>query len=375
MLYGVDIDLKAVCIACQTFALSAIRYFEQSARFPSFFNLNLKLGNTLISPVTTSRRANLANEHSQAIGKMVKLREEAKSLAVNDKAYGRLAELLKTIDEIKLPIVRGLVQDKVTPVLGDSTEDLRPFCWELEFPEVFFESDGTLRASPGFDVVIGNPPWEAIKYHDSEFLGAIGAADLDLEKLVAKIVSASRPSKSVQTVTALARAEPGNGQVQVEVVTPAGLQRPSEKRFGALVHAVLATIDLVATPEMIRQTVSVSARLVDATDQEKEAAVMTVAATLKHPIMMQAAVAARDGEVQRETPIILRRADGTLAEGIVDLAFPENNSGSPRWTVVDFKTGPEFEANRSEYAKQVSLYADAIEKATNLPTRGILLVI
>jgi ATP-dependent helicase/nuclease subunit A len=189
------------------------------------------------------------------------------------------------------------------------------------------------------------------------------------------IVSASRPSKSVQTVTALARAEPGNGQVQVEVVTPAGLQRPSEKRFGALVHAVLATIDLVATPEMIRQTVSVSARLVDATDQEKEAAVMTVAATLKHPIMMQAAVAARDGEVQRETPIILRRADGTLAEGIVDLAFPENNSGSPRWTVVDFKTGPEFEANRSEYAKQVSLYADAIEKATNLPTRGILLVI
>jgi Rad3-related DNA helicase len=209
----------------------------------------------------------------------------------------------------------------------------------------------------------------------SEFLGAIGAADLDLEKLVAKIVSASRPSKSVQTVTALARAEPGNGQVQVEVVTPAGLQRPSEKRFGALVHAVLATIDLVATPEVIRQTVSVSARLVDATDQEKEAAVMTVAATLKHPIMMQAAVAARDGEVQRETPIILRRADGTLAEGIVDLAFPENNSGSPRWTVVDFKTGPEFEANRSEYAKQVSLYADAIEKATNLPTRGILLVI
>jgi hypothetical protein len=186
MLYGVDIDLKAVCIACQTFALSAIRYFEQSARFPSFFNLNLKLGNALISPVTTSRRANLANEHSQAIGKMVKLREEAKSLAVNDKAYGRLAELLKTIDEIKLPIVRGLVQDKVTPVLGDSTEDLRPFCWELEFPEVFFESDGTLRASPGFDVVIGNPPWEAIKYHDSEFLGAIGAADLDLEKLVAK---------------------------------------------------------------------------------------------------------------------------------------------------------------------------------------------
>ena len=47
----------------------------------------------------------------------------------------------------------------------------------------------------------------------------------------------------------------------------------------------------------------------------------------------------------------------------------------PHWTVVDFKTGREFEANRSEYAKQVSLYATAIETATKLPTRGVLLVI
>jgi ATP-dependent exoDNAse (exonuclease V) beta subunit len=43
--------------------------------------------------------------------------------------------------------------------------------------------------------------------------------------------------------------------------------------------------------------------------------------------------------------------------------------------VVDFKTGREFEANRSEYTKQVSLYANAIEKATSLQTTGILLVI
>jgi ATP-dependent exoDNAse (exonuclease V) beta subunit len=189
------------------------------------------------------------------------------------------------------------------------------------------------------------------------------------------IASASRPSKSVQTVTRLAHAEPREGQVQVEVVTPVELERPSGKRFGALVHAVLATIELDAAPEMIRQSVSVSARQVDATDDEIEAAITTVTATLKHPLMIRAAVAARDAEVRRETPIILKQHDGSLAEGVVDLAFRENNSGSVHWTVVDFKTGREFEANRSEYAKQVSLYADAIERATNLPTRGILLVI
>jgi hypothetical protein len=38
---------------------------------------------------------------------------------------------------------------------------LRPFHWELEFPTVFFETDGTPRSSAhrGFDAVLGNPPY------------------------------------------------------------------------------------------------------------------------------------------------------------------------------------------------------------------------
>ena len=39
----------------------------------------------------------------------------------------------------------------------------RLFHWELEYPEVFFEADGRRRARPGFDAVIGNPPWEMIR--------------------------------------------------------------------------------------------------------------------------------------------------------------------------------------------------------------------
>jgi type I restriction-modification system DNA methylase subunit len=35
------------------------------------------------------------------------------------------------------------------------------FHWELEFPEIFFES-GKVRENPGWDAVIGNPPWEKI---------------------------------------------------------------------------------------------------------------------------------------------------------------------------------------------------------------------
>lgn len=39
----------------------------------------------------------------------------------------------------------------------------RLFHWELEFPEVFFAETGTRRDNPGFDAVIGNPPWEMVR--------------------------------------------------------------------------------------------------------------------------------------------------------------------------------------------------------------------
>ncbi len=35
----------------------------------------------------------------------------------------------------------------------------RFFHWELEFPAVFFNEDGSPKDNPGFDAVVGNPPW------------------------------------------------------------------------------------------------------------------------------------------------------------------------------------------------------------------------
>src|SRR5262249_49942218 len=44
----------------------------------------------------------------------------------------------------------------------------RLFHWEIEFPEVFFEADGRRRPRPGFDAVIGNPPWDMIRADTGE---------------------------------------------------------------------------------------------------------------------------------------------------------------------------------------------------------------
>jgi len=41
------------------------------------------------------------------------------------------------------------------------------FHWEFEFPTVFAEDD------PGFDVVLGNPPWERIKLQEQEFFAGV----------------------------------------------------------------------------------------------------------------------------------------------------------------------------------------------------------
>jgi ATP-dependent exoDNAse (exonuclease V) beta subunit len=71
---------------------------------------------------------------------------------------------------------------------------------------------------------------------------------------------------------------------------------------------------------------------------------------------------------------MLRLDDGTLAEGVVDLAFRERDA-KRCWCVVDFKTDQELGPRRARYAAQVRLYAQAVAGATGESARGVLLTI
>src|SRR5262249_6698853 len=69
----------------------------------------------------------------------------------------------------------------------------------------------------------------------------------------AAIASGSRPSLTVQTATAYA-AESTSEATAVELLElPRAAARPAGPRFGALVHAVLATAPLNASPDAIRR--------------------------------------------------------------------------------------------------------------------------
>jgi ATP-dependent exoDNAse (exonuclease V) beta subunit len=91
--------------------------------------------------------------------------------------------------------------------------------------------------------------------------------------------------------------------------------------------------------------------------------------------MRRAATAARVGGLRREAPVLLRLPDRTVAEGVVDLAFREDTSDGPVWTVVDFKTDREASNRKAENERQVGLYASAISKASGEPAHGWLLVV
>ncbi len=142
--------------------------------------------------------------------------------------------------------------------------------------------------------------------------------------------------------------------------------RPAGRRFGTLVHAALAELPLRATDAQVHQGVRMSARALGSAEEEISAAVDAVAAALRHPLLRRAAVSPR---VCREMPVTLRREDGALVEGVVDLAFVEDGT----WCVVDFKTDAELEERRAAHEAQVSLYVEAIALATGQPARGILL--
>lgn len=66
-----------------------------------------------------------------------------------------LEEILK--DEERLKEEYKFIKERATEI--SKSQPPKVFNWEIEFPEVFFDEDGTLKENPGFDCVVGNPPY------------------------------------------------------------------------------------------------------------------------------------------------------------------------------------------------------------------------
>ena len=184
------------------------------------------------------------------------------------------------------------------------------------------------------------------------------------------LLQAITPSLQTRSVTEASKLEllGGTLPVAIERTSIDRIARPNGRRFGSLVHAVLAAIELRGDDAHLRAVAINQARLIDASSEEVDAAVLSVRAALTHPLMQRAAAATI---LRREIPIVLDTPE-LMLEGIIDLAFADADG----WVVVDYKTDPELVPEvRAPYEAQVRTYATAITAATSLPASAALLLV
>ena len=154
--------------------------------------------------------------------------------------------------------------------------------------------------------------------------------------------------------------------VRIERTGVDRVTRPGGKRFGVLVHAILAEIALEASRGAIERMASVQGRVLGASREEVTAATEAVAVALEHPVLTAARRARR---VWREAPVSTRDPDGAITEGVIDLVY-EDDGGI---VVVDFKTDQEIDRHLGAYARQVAMYGDAVARVLAKPARCVLL--
>ncbi len=189
----------------------------------------------------------------------------------------------------------------------------------------------------------------------------------------------ARPALVVTTATRAAETElpllkPERAEeVSIEVVDRTA-RRPTGKGFGTLVHEVLATTEFDADREQVHARAATLGRVFGNTEEEVVAATDAVSQALTHPLLRQAAASVKkQGLALRESPIVLRTEEGSLIEGVMDLAF--RSGPEAPWTVVDFKTDVRTDIRQEEYRRQVALYAEALGQASGAEARGVLLYV
>ncbi len=211
-IYGVDLNPLAVELAKLSLWLATVA----KGKPLSFLDHHLRCGNSLIGaklkdlgylPVKKSKKKKEPSEdqlsfiqeewfkqdvwHFLKLEKEIELKESITKKAIDEK-YSLLATLEKgrekykkiadlwtssyfgnlmydsvyraTVEGIRDETKRKLSEKAHKDIFnkaGKTANEKRFFHWELEFPEIFFDEYGRQKDNPGFDAVIGNPPYGA----------------------------------------------------------------------------------------------------------------------------------------------------------------------------------------------------------------------
>lgn len=177
-LYGVDLDPQAAEIAVVNLMMRAMERRYGDKRLPLILNQNVKVGNSLIGlrpddPRMAKYAARLAELH--------RLRADLIRIPHTLPAHDQIiADLKRTTEALTFTLTPEIGSHFSTVGTTDEVQQLiHPFCWGVEFPEVFYDEHGQLLDNPGFTVIFGNPPWEILKPDLREFYAQF---DPDIEQ-------------------------------------------------------------------------------------------------------------------------------------------------------------------------------------------------
>lgn len=178
-LYGIDLDGQATEIGAVNLMLQALKRGE---KLPLILEENIKTGNSLIPGIVDRT---MFESYRENIATLIQIRRRLKE-ATDEEVKKKL---LEEEISIKKPIITEM---KELLKINDKLENSKPFFIELEFPEVFFEDDGTLQEKAGFSCIIGNPPYgadftkEEKKFIERTFLcrGSGNSAEYFLEQAI-----------------------------------------------------------------------------------------------------------------------------------------------------------------------------------------------
>lgn len=186
------------------------------------------------------------------------------------------------------------------------------------------------------------------------------------QRRAARLERGRSPAVDLQIASEM-NAPPDGWDRRLEVMSvPRAASRPHGRRFGTLLHGALRDVPLDAVRAQVEVAAQFHGKILGAPGQEIEAAAEAVMAALAHELLQRARAARR---IHREFPISLALGERRRLEGVIDLAFEEDEG----WVIADFKTDAVLDPLPARYQAQLAWYAWALERITQRPVRAYLL--
>ncbi len=160
-LVGSDIDYVLDSISQKITPMFATTIEETINKLSEKLSKLVDLKDITIDEVKQSEKSFMEVEKSvEPIRKLLDI-EAASRYPGYEKLFNFWKELF-TGDSLENLLIFNRIRNDIQKEIESFRRDINPFHWFLEFPEI--------KKRGGFDIVIGNPPWDKVKFEDEMFI-------------------------------------------------------------------------------------------------------------------------------------------------------------------------------------------------------------